>query len=418
MAPVKSRNAQQQRPFPVITPQSYLPGSGGLYPGYSPAGGGNNFPMITPNSYLRPQGNLEPPIMNYSGGPGMLPPPAPYPPQMQYPNQGSMMGPQPPYYGPGPRLPQRRSSMRHCRRPVRTCRRSRRSRRCRPVIRIIESSSCSSLSSCSTESSCSPRLRRRSRSHSRRRTSQPQQQQPIILLPIQCQQPSQAPVQNQIQQQQQPQQIILPPIHVQQQGQFDQQQLGLQPMTFSHLGEQFQQQQPFTLPPIQFNSSNLVPNNTNATPMIISAGQPMIQPSLSLPQMATIGQPQQIQGGSFQYVQAAPQSSSPLQYVQAAPQSSSPLQYIQAAPQSSSPLQYVSAQTRSTIAPQRVLVNSTNKKQSAMVKPIARSMSVRDVPQNDLKFGRRPFDWYNNDKKKDIVKENIQVGQRRSAVIS
>jgi hypothetical protein len=176
-------------------------------------------------------------------------------------------------------------------------------------------------------------------------------------------------------------------------------------MTFSQLGEQFQQQQPFTLPPIQFNSSNLVSNNTNASPMIISGGQPMIQPSMSLPQMATIGQPQQIQGGSFQYVQAVPQSSSPLQYVQAVPQSSSSLQYV-------------SAEPRSTIAPQRVLVNSTNRKQSAVVKPIARSMSVRDVPQNDLKFGRRPFDWYNNDKKKDIIKENVQVGQRRSTVVS
>jgi hypothetical protein len=401
-APPRGRNAQMPRPFPALTPQSYLPGGAGgagLYPGFPPTGGPSNFPMLTPNAYLPPPGNMEPPIMNFSGGPGMFPPPRTFPPMplqppMPYPNQGLIsIGPQPTMYDPGLPTYSRR-------RPVRICRRRgrRRSRRCRPVIHIIDSSSCSSLSSSYTTISSCSRRHHRSRSHSRRRavTPQQQQQQPIILLPMQCQQsPSVVtapPVQNQIQQQ--PQQIILPPIHIQQPGQFQQQQLALpsiplqqQQLALSPL--QFQQQ-PITLPPIQLNSSNFAPS-TSSSPMMIASGQPMIQPSISMPQIANIGQSQQIQSGPFQYVQAVRQSSSPLQYIAAEP--------------------------RSTIAPQRVLVNSTNKRQSATMKPVPRSTSIRDVPQNDLKYGRRPFDWYANEKKTNIINENIRIGQRGSTAV-
>ncbi|UJR27768.1 hypothetical protein I4U23_009040 [Adineta vaga] len=379
----------------------------------------NNFPALSGNSFLPPSGMMEPPIMNYSGGPGMMAPSMlPSVPPMPYPSQGpmSMAGLPPPMYDPGPRSYGRR-------RPVRICRRSRRSRRCRPVVRIIESSSCSSLSSYTTVSSCSPR-RCRSRSHSHRcRASPPAAapQQPIILLPMPCQQsaapasvaPPAAPAPFQSQLQQQPQQIILPPIRIQQQpgqydqqqftipsmriqqqpSQFDQQQFNISPMTVSQVGGQIQQQ-PITLSPVQLNSSNFL-SNTNASPMLFSGGQSIIQPSTSLPQVTTIGQPQQMQGNTVQYVQAMPQPSS-----------------------SSSTLQYISAQPRSTIAPQRVLVNSTNKKQQPTAsKSVRRSISTRDVPQNDLKYGRRPFDWYDN-KKDNIINENVQVGQRRNTVMS
>jgi hypothetical protein len=381
----------------MLTPQSYLPGAaGGIspYPGFPP-GGGNSFPTLSPSSYLPPVGTMEPPIMNYSG-PSMMPqmslppmfPPTMLQPQMPYPNQGMIMGPPSPIYDPGLRTYSRR-------RPVRICRRRRRSRRCRPVIHIIDSSSCSSLSSYTTISSCS-RHHHHSRSHSRRRAITPQQQ-PIILLPMPCQQPAPAvstSVQPQIQQ---PQQIILPPIQVQQPGQFQQQQLALPSMPLQQqqlaLPPISVQQQPITLPPMQLNSSNFCPS-TNSSPMIIPSGQPMpiIQSSLSMPQIATIGQTQQIQNV--------------------------PLQYVQAARQSSSPLQYISSEPYSTIAPQRVLVNSTNRKQSTKDKPIQKSTSIRTLPQNDLKFGRRPFDWYEGEKKNKIINENVRIGQRRSTIVS
>jgi hypothetical protein len=175
---------------------------------------------------------------------------------------------------------------------------------------------------------------------------------------------------------------VLPPIHVQQPGQMQPQQLALPPMPL--------QQQPLALPPIQFNSSNFVPS-TNSSPIIIANGQSMLQPSLSLPQIAGMGQPQQIQSGVLQYVQAGRQSSSPLQYI--------------------------SGEPRSTIAPHRGLVNSSNKKQSTLIKTIPRSASIRDVPQSDLKFGRRPFDWYETEKKNNILNENIQIGQRGSTAL-
>lgn len=338
---------------------------------------------------------LEPPIMNFSAGPGMIPPTlAPMiapsmapsmgmpPPPMPYPNQAMTIAAAPSYYeAEYAGFPRRRA--------VRVCRRRRRSRRrCRPVIHVIDSSSCDSLSSYSSISSCS-RRRHRSCSHSRRHAAPPppqQQQQPIILLPMPVQQSApavaSAPFQNSIQQGQ-PQQIVLPPIQVQQQGQFQPQQLALQ-------GLPIQQQQQLALPPIQLNSSNLI-SSASPSPLMIPSGQPMIQPSISLPQVTTFGQPQQIHGG--------------------------PLQYVQRARQSSSPLQYVSSERRSTTAPQRVLVNSTNKRQSTPNKQVRRTISTRELPQNDLKFGRRPFDWYEGEKKNKILNENVRVGQRRSTAI-
>lgn len=373
IAPPRGPNAGLPRPFPALTPQSYIPGGTGFFPGVPP-GRGSNFPMLNQNSFLPPGPGLEPPIMNLSGGTGMLPPPMPYPsivaPQMAYPGQNMMsMAPQPSYYEP---------ELRSCsrRRPVRVCRRRRRrTRRCRPVIQVIDSSSCSSLSSCGTISSCS---RRRHRSHSCRRTSTPQQQQqqqPIILLPIQCQQPAPTPAPNPIPPQ--AQQIILPPIQVQQSGQIQPHQFALPPMS--------SQQQQLALPPIQFSSNNLT---TTAGHTIIPSGQPMLPSTLSLPQVGNIGQFQPIQSGAIQYVQAGRQSSSPLQYI--------------------------SAQPRSTVALQRGLVNSSNKKQSTIAKPVSRSASMRNVPQNDLKFGRRPFDWYESEKKNNIIDENTHIGQRGS----
>ncbi|CAF4478598.1 unnamed protein product [Rotaria sp. Silwood2] len=400
----RGRTAPYPRPFPVLTPQSYVPGGagGGLYPGYPPMGG-SNFPVITPNSYLPPPGTIEPPIMNYSGAPPLLSPPPPYPPMppppypppsyppmpppsyppMPCPHRGGMprMGPPPPYYDPG-----LHSYGRH--RPARMCRRGHRSRRCRPVIHIIDSSSCSSVSSCTTISSCS-RHRHRSHSHSRRCVTAPPLQ-PIILLPVQCQQPQTsiaAPAQNHIQSQ--PQQIVLPPIQIQQPGQFQQQQQQLALPMQQQLALPMQQQA-LALPPMQLTPSNLFPS-TASSPIVISCGQPMIQPSMSLPQIANIGQPQQINAGS--------------------------LQCMQAMPQCSSPLQYISGEPRSTIVPQHILVNSTKKKQLPKTKTTSRSNSIRDLPQNDLKFGRRPFDWYDNDKKSNVINEKIQVGQRRTTAV-
>ena len=400
------------RLFPQLTPQSYLPGGfggGNLYPPNFPGAGGTGFPPLGPNSYLPAPGTLDPPIMNFSNGPRILPapsgfpsmmpsmmppqtgfpPPTGLPPPMPFgnPNGMSMMGqPPPPYYDPGMRSGSRR-------RPVRICRR-RRSRRCRPVIRIVDSSSCSSSSSCTSRSSCS-RRRRRSRSCSRRQGgATQQQQQPIILLPIQYQQPSGAlsgSAPNQLQQSQ-PQQIMLPPIQIQQQqpGQFQQQSLNMPHIQIQPLNGQFQQQQhqQLALPPIQLNSSTLMPSSSS---MMVGAGQSLIPPSMSLPQLINLAQSQQLPSGAIQYVQSMPQSSSPLQYV--------------------------SAERRSTNAPSRVLVNSTNKKSSTATKALPRSSSLRTVPQMDLKYGRRPFDWYGSEKKNNVIDENVRVGQRGAGTV-
>jgi len=166
-------------------------------------------------------------------------------------------------------------------------------------------------------------------------------------------------------QQQQQQPIILLPIQCQQQP---------LPITGSVQGQsqpivlpstQFQQQ-PMTLPPI---------SNISSTPVII-------QPFNSM----STGRPQQLQAGPIQYVQAKPQSTP------------------------TSQLQFISVKQPSSIAPQRVLVNSANKKQSTVVKPsssiasrrvvfvnstnkkettakpIQRSITTRNRPSYDLKL--------------------------------
>jgi len=307
------------RPFPAITAISYLPGAAaagaGLYPSYGPPTAANQYTGMNPNS-------MQPPIMNFNTGSG-LPPPPPYnpmlpptgpPPAISYPNMNTLQRPDPSYN-------QRFASYPYRRRLVPAYRRHR-SSRSRPVIRIIRSDSCISISTCSSISSCSSHCHR-SCSYS---TSQ-QQQQPIILLPIQCQQ--------------QPQPIVLPSTQI--------------------------QQQPMALPPI---------SNMSSAPM-------MIQPFNSM----SAGRPQQLQAGPIQYVQAKPQSTP------------------------TSQLQFISVKQPSSIAPQRVLVNSANKKQSTVVrlpssipqqrvvfinstnkkqttaKPIQRSVTTHNRPSYDLKFG-------------------------------
>ncbi|CAF1062272.1 unnamed protein product [Rotaria sp. Silwood1] len=176
----------------------------------------------------------------------------------------------------------------------------------RPIIHIIESDSCSSISS------YSPRHHhhhhhRRSYSHPRqRRFTQQQQQQPIILLPIKCQQSS--TMTNSLQGQSQ--QNLLPTI---------------------------QAQQRYILPSIL---------NTNSTPDIINNNQSMFQ--LSMPR--SFENLQQIQNGSIQYVQKAPD------------------------------LQFISVKPHSSNASQHVLVNNTNKKQSNIIKPIQRSIITTNLP--------------------------------------
>jgi hypothetical protein len=71
-------------------------------------------------------------------------------------------------------------------------------------------------------------------------------------------------------------------------------------------------------------------------------------------QVIPIGKPQQFRAGPIQYVQAIPQSST------------------------TSQLQFISAKPPASIAPQRVLVNSTNKKQSTVAKPIQQSVITRN----------------------------------------
>jgi hypothetical protein len=389
---------QIARNFPVLTPQSYLPPNafnGGVYSSVREGTGGiRPFPILTPNSYLPSGGTLEPPIMNYSNGPSILPASASFPsmaPSMM-PSAGSYPQPMPhrnqgtfPMLGPSTMFHEPAFQSHSHRRPRRLCR-PRRSRRCRPVIHVIDSSSCSSISSCRSLSSCS---RRRSRSHSRRHPSTPQPQQPIILLPIQCQQSSNAALPPPtINQQTQPQQIFLPPIQMQQPGNIQQQALNLPPIQFQTLPGQGQiqggQQQQLTLAPIQLNSSNLTPN-TSSNPIIITSGPSLTQSSSSMPQITNLMQPQQLQNGQIQYVQNMAQTSSPLQYV--------------------------TSERRSNIAPSHVLVNSTNEKRSNSSKTVQRSLSARHVTQMDLKYGRRPFDWYKNKQKDNVIKENVRIQQ-------
>ncbi|CAM2704857.1 unnamed protein product [Rotaria socialis] len=323
----RKKNTGLPKPFPLVTPQSYVPGSAAVgnypYQGYVPPGGAGPYPPMNSNigppspSYPVPYPNMNgPPPMPYPNMNG--PPPMPYPnmngpPPMPYPN---MNGPPPmPYPNMNGRPPMPYPNMnpmsmmqqpRGYGRPIRI------RRRChsRPTICIVRSDSCSSISTCETITPCCKR-RYRSCSHASESRA-PQQQQQIILVPVKCQQPQAITGTVQMQ----PQQTTLPTI-------------------------QFQnQQQPFALPTIL---------NTTAAPMILSGNQSMLQPTFARSQTVTFGQPQQIQAGSIQYVQAAPRSSSDLQLISMKPNTS--------------------------MAPQRVLVNSTNKNEANVIKTISSSQS-------------------------------------------
>lgn len=369
----------------MLTPQSYLPGGAGVGIGNIPASGGlTPFPVLGPHSYLPSSGGtLDPPVFNINNAPGMMPRPASLPsfgppsmfpnspmgpPSMGYPQQNSMsmMAPRTspmPAYDP---------CFESCsRRPTRLSHR-RRSRRCRPVIHVIDSDSCSTSSSCRSWSSCS-RHRRRSRSCSRRRNATPPPQQPIIVVPIPCQQPAQTTASAPMINSAQPQQILLPPIHVQQGGQFLQQSAGIPSMQFQTLGR--------TMQPLQLKTSSIIPN-LGTNPIIINGGSSSIQPSSSVQQISNIGQIQTIPANAIQYVQAVPQTSSPLHYV--------------------------TNEKHASITPCHTLVNSTNKKPTSIMKSTQQPTS-RKVQQTDLKYGRKPFDWYNNSDRDKIINENVHV---------
>ncbi|CAF0955518.1 unnamed protein product [Adineta steineri] len=236
------------KPFPVITPQSYLPGSPGASGAFYP-GGANQPSGIPPTMYPPlPPNQSQPPILNPNYGSG-------YPPQyngpMPYPNRNPMP-PRPPFQ-------KTRFASLPRRRPPEHAHHRYRSRRCRPVIHIIDSDSCSSISTCSSESSYE-RYHCRSHSYPRRCGTRPQQQQqPIIFLPVQCQQQPSA-----------------------MKGSFQGQ---IQPM--------------------------ILPSSQVQQPFLALQSASTIQPSLSMPQMVPARRPQQIQAGPITYVYAgAPQTSS------------------------------------------------------------------------------------------------------------
>jgi len=254
---------------------------------------------MAPNLYPPRSNSFQPPMMDPNYEAGFQPPRSTLPTPYNNMNPMPMMQPQAPLYNP------RFGSYPNRRPPARIHRRH--SRRCRPVVHIIESDSCSSISSCSTISSCS-RRHHRSRCDARQHGTS-QQQQPVVILPV-----------------------------------------------------QYQQQPSSTTNSIQGPTSLALPSTTSTS---------MIQPSFSMPQTVSVGRPQQYRAGPITYIQAKPQSS----------------------------------QSRSTIAPQRILVNSTNKQQF-------------NLPQTDLKFGRRPFDWYPNDGRSCIIKDDIQIGRRGETYVA
>ncbi|UJR21785.1 hypothetical protein I4U23_024860 [Adineta vaga] len=273
---------------------------------------------MPPNMYPQPPPTFFQPSGNPNSGPGYLPqPPAPLP--ISRPSRNLLPNQHPSY------KPRFHSQPRH-RTPVRVHHRQR-SRRCRPVIHIIESDSCSSLSTCSSISSCS-RYYRRSHSCPRRSATG---QQPIIFLPVQCQQQPSA-------------------------------------ITCSNQG----QAQSFVLPSIPLHQSNLALPSAST-----------MQPAISMPHILSNRKPQQYQAGPIQYVQATPRSSS-------------------------SQLRSIPVQSRSTAAQQSVLVDSTNKKQSIIIKPIPRACSSQNLPQNDMKFRR-----YESNGEETFTKDNAQIEQRR-----
>ncbi|CAF1023229.1 unnamed protein product [Didymodactylos carnosus] len=334
-------------------------------PGFGSGFNNNNMiPMITPNAFM-PQNNLPatnvPPMFNVSM-PTSYPPMMP--PQMPMPAISTVMQPYPLYRS----------------RRARSIRLRRRHHRRRPVVRIIESSSCSTGSSFSTSASCSS-YHRHSRSHSRH--SKHRQQQPIILMPIQmpsqqCPTPSIQQIQPAIQQQQPlalvpsggaHQQIVLPPIQIQ--------------------GTTDQQGQPLVLPPFQLNSS-MLNSGTSHSPIILNAstgGQ--LQQSLSMPQIPQVRIAPATQQGPF--IQAA-----------------SPIQYV------------TNPSVGGNIQPTRILVNNSIQPQNhpaVLSTSLRRPMSANEVQQTDLKFGRRPFDWYPRENT-FVLNEDLQLGQRGATVVA
>lgn len=293
------RSNRFPRPFPILTPQSYISGEH-AYSDYDSPTPSNPYPELNQNSYVQPMHPTDPPLMNVSGEPALSPMPPPLPPMP--PSYPSPPGPSMPVYDPG------RASYSYDQYS---------SRRSRPIVRILES--CSSTSSCSTISIAPRRTPR-------------VQHQPIILMPYHCSQPTST---------------------------------GTGQLT--------------TLPPIHINSSSYLPHSTTANPLIVNSSPSVFQPSRS------VGPGQRLRAGPIQYVLAAPSSTSTTQ------------------------LQYISSQSRSARAPSHELVNRSKTRSRSRTK----SVSLVPLAQKDLKFGRRPFDWYTNGGQDVILKDNICIGRRR-----
>lgn len=156
--------------------------------------------------------------------------------------------------------------------------------------------------------------------------------------------------------------------------------------SYSYSTSQQQQQQPIILLPIQCQQQQPLA----ITGPVQGQSQPIVLPSTLIQPFNSMstGRPQQLQAGPIQYVQATPQSAS-----------TSQLQYISVKqPSSIAPERVLVNSTNkklstvvkspSSIAPRRVVfLNSTNKKQPAVVKPIQRSVTTRNRLKYDLKFG-------------------------------
>ena len=133
-----------------------------------------------------------------------------------------------------------------------------------------------------------------------------------------------------------------------------------------------------TLSPIHVNSSSYLPPSSKANPITVNSSPSVFQPSRS------VGSGQRLRAGPIQYVLAAPSSTSATQ------------------------LQYITSQSRTTRAPSHVLVNRSKTRSRSRTK----SASFVPLAQKDLKFGRRPFDWYTNGGQDIILRDNICIGRR------
>jgi hypothetical protein len=79
------------------------------------------------------------------------------------------------------------------------------------------------------------------------------------------------------------------------------------------------------------------------------------------------------------------------------------IQYVQGSRKSSTSSQskLISGKPRSSTASKRVHINITNKKKSKQ----------RSLPEKEIKFRRRLFNFHTNDTKKHVHKRNIQIGR-------